>query len=127
MATVNEKMTALADGLRALSGSQEKLKLDGMVEKLDNANNTIQEQATLINQIITALNEKGLSSSSSTITGTVSGANGLGDLPNINYSYIDQNYNIITISLAPGESTEVTIGIPIIFSAPTEQAPSLQY
>ena len=56
--SVNSKMTALADEIRELSGFEEKIGLDNMIENVNGANSTIQEETNLINQIITALKGK---------------------------------------------------------------------
>lgn len=51
MATVNEKMTALADEIRELSGASGKLGLDDMTDKVDEVNAEVNSQADLITQI----------------------------------------------------------------------------
>jgi hypothetical protein len=48
MATVNEKMTALANGVRELSGTTEAIGIDGMTSNINEANNEIESQADLI-------------------------------------------------------------------------------
>jgi hypothetical protein len=58
MATVNEKMTALANGIRELSGTTDTKSLDEMKIDVDAANTEITEQAELIAQITTALEGK---------------------------------------------------------------------
>ena len=58
MATVNEKMTALADEVRALSGTTTKKGIDAMTTDVNAANTEIIEQADLIAQITTALEGK---------------------------------------------------------------------
>lgn len=56
--SVGSKMTALADGLRTLSGNTGKMTLDGMKFHVDNANEDIDSEAELINQIQLALQGK---------------------------------------------------------------------
>ena len=58
MATINEKMTNLADEIRTLSGTSSPMGLDGMITNIENANNEIDTQADLINQIVNALQDK---------------------------------------------------------------------
>lgn len=58
MATVNEKMTALANEIRELSGTTDTKSLDEMKVDVDAANTEITEQAELIAQITTALEGK---------------------------------------------------------------------
>jgi hypothetical protein len=48
MATVNEKMTALADEIRSLTGQTGKLSLDLMDSVLNTANGNVIEQTELI-------------------------------------------------------------------------------
>ena len=58
MATVNEKMTALADEIRELSGTTTPKSLDAMASDVNTANAEITEQTDLISQIATALDGK---------------------------------------------------------------------
>jgi hypothetical protein len=58
MATVNSKMTALADEIRELSGSTSKKSLEAMTTDVSTANTEIAEQAELLEQIVTALENK---------------------------------------------------------------------
>lgn len=58
MATVNEKMTALADEVRELSGVTTPLSIDNMTTEVSDANAEISEQMDLIAQISTALEGK---------------------------------------------------------------------
>ena len=51
MATVNEKMTVIANEVRELTGATEKLGLDAIASNLIIANNAIIEQATTIEEI----------------------------------------------------------------------------
>lgn len=53
MATVNEKMTALADKIRVLSGTQDAMSLDAMASSVNNAN-------TAVADALSALVEKGV-------------------------------------------------------------------
>lgn len=56
MATVNEKMTALADEIRTLSGTTGTMGLDAMASNIGDANTEISRQADIIAQIQTAVN-----------------------------------------------------------------------
>ena len=56
--SVNEKMTAIADGVRTLSGESGKMGLDAMSEKIATANTTVDGQSDLIHQIKVALRGK---------------------------------------------------------------------
>lgn len=56
--SVNTKMTALADEIRTLSGTTDKLGLDAMKSNVNEANGEIDDQADLISQIQTALTGK---------------------------------------------------------------------
>lgn len=58
MSTVNEKMTALADEVRVLSGTTTTKSIDAMTTDVNAANTEITEQADLIAQITTALEGK---------------------------------------------------------------------
>lgn len=54
--TAYEKMTALADEVRELSGVTEKLTIDTMTININGANNEVEAQTSLINQIINTAN-----------------------------------------------------------------------
>ena len=56
--SVNSKMTALADEIRELSGTTAKIGLDDMTTHTQEANNTINNQTTLLTQAISALQDK---------------------------------------------------------------------
>lgn len=56
--SVNEKMTALADEIRELSGTTTSKSIDAMTSDVDAANAEIAEQAELLEQIATALEGK---------------------------------------------------------------------
>ena len=56
--SVNSKMTAIADPIRTLMGSEGKMGLDAMAENLDEAVAKVDTQAELIQQIKTALEGK---------------------------------------------------------------------
>ena len=58
MATVNEKMTALADEIRELSGTTTSKSIDAMTSDVDAANAEIVAQTELLEQIATALEGK---------------------------------------------------------------------
>ena len=56
--SINEKMTAIADDIRTLSGKSEPLSLDAMDANLDSVINDVDEQTNLINQITESLRYK---------------------------------------------------------------------
>lgn len=56
--SVDSKMTAIANEIRTLHGSTEKLGLDAMATQVNAANATVDAQASLIAQIQTALESK---------------------------------------------------------------------
>lgn len=56
--TVGEKMKALADEVRELSGTTVKMGIENMTIEINSANDTIAEQANLLAQVITALDGK---------------------------------------------------------------------
>lgn len=56
--SVNSKMTAIADKIRVLSGTEEAMGLDGMNSNLSEANNEVDSQANLISQIANILDGK---------------------------------------------------------------------
>lgn len=58
MATVNEKMTAIADEIRTLSGTTGAMGLDAMASNVGDANGVISDQTVLIAQIASALEGK---------------------------------------------------------------------
>ena len=64
--SVNEKMTAIADGVRTLSGESGKMGLDAMSEKIATANVTVDGQSDLIHQIKVALRGKAAGSGEGT-------------------------------------------------------------
>lgn len=55
---VNSKMTALADEIRELSGTEEAMGLDAMTNYVDEANTDVATEADLIEQISVALESK---------------------------------------------------------------------
>ena len=57
--SVNSKMTAIADQIRTLQGSEGKLGLDAMATQVGEANSTVAAQASLIAAIQAALEGKG--------------------------------------------------------------------
>lgn len=75
--SVNSKMTALADGIRELSGTTTSKNIDAMTTDVNAANTEISEQMQLIAQISTALENKAAGDgggSVETYSGTLSGS-----------------------------------------------------
>lgn len=68
MSTVNEKMTALADEVRELSGSTELKGIDEMTSDIASANDEIVDQAELIAQIAAALEGKATTGNGEDVT-----------------------------------------------------------
>ena len=58
MATVNTKMTAIANEIRELSGTMDAMGLDAMASHVNAANSEITNQTGVIEEIITALSNK---------------------------------------------------------------------
>lgn len=58
MATVNEKMTTIADGVRLLSGSSTALSLDDIAGGIQTANAEVSTQATKLDELKTILASK---------------------------------------------------------------------
>lgn len=58
MATVNEKMTAIANEVRTLSGTNDTMGLDAMATYVNDANNEIDSQEELLTQVANALQNK---------------------------------------------------------------------
>lgn len=56
--SVNTKMTSIADEIRILSGTSSVMGLDTMAIKISDANSEVYNQADLIAQILTALDNK---------------------------------------------------------------------
>lgn len=92
MATVNEKMTALADEVRTLSGTTTKKSLDTMTTDINAVNTEISEQMDLIQQITTAL--EGKTSSGVTLPSLDNPASASTIING--YEAIDSNGNVIT-------------------------------
>jgi hypothetical protein len=56
--SVNEKMTAIADEIRELSGTTDAMGLDAMANHIYEANSEISDQKDLIADIVSALERK---------------------------------------------------------------------
>ena len=67
--SVNEKMTALADEVRELSGTTTTKSIDAMTSDVSIANTEIAEQTDLINQIMTAIEDKAAGGGASYVGG----------------------------------------------------------
>lgn len=67
MNDLNEKMTAIADDIRTLSGSSDILGLDEMNTNLNSVIDNIDNQSDLIHQIHTALTMKSADANSLTV------------------------------------------------------------
>ena len=64
--TVNEKLTAIADEVREISGTTDELSLDDMANKVSDANDVIVNQNIIIGQINSAF--EGVAGNKATIT-----------------------------------------------------------
>ena len=58
MATIHDKLTAVANGIRTISGTTSTMGLDAMATHISNANTNVSSEANLITQISTALDGK---------------------------------------------------------------------
>ena len=58
--SVNQKMTAIADEIRELSGTIEAMGLDAMASHIDNANMEIADQEVLLQQIASVIAGKSI-------------------------------------------------------------------
>ncbi|MEE1084283.1 MAG: hypothetical protein UH850_11220 [Paludibacteraceae bacterium] len=65
MATVNSKMTAIADEIRTLSGTSDSMGLDAMATHVGEANDEVDSQVELLAQAVAALEGKASGSSGS--------------------------------------------------------------
>lgn len=65
MSTVNEKMIALADEIRTLSGTQDGMSLDDMTANVENANEVVNSQLSLLDYAITEIGKKAAGSGGS--------------------------------------------------------------
>lgn len=91
MSNVNTKMTAIADEIRELSGTIDKLSLDSMASNLSDVCEEVDTQADLISQITTALEGKASASlelqnktvTPSTETQTITADNGYDGLKRV--------------------------------------------
>ena len=71
MATVNEKMTIIANEIRTLSGTSAPMGLDAMAVNVGTANTEINTQANLMSQIQAILESKGANGTPETWTFTL--------------------------------------------------------
>ena len=104
MATVNSKMTALADEVRALSGTTTSKSIDAMTTDVNAANTEITEQTGLIAQIVTALEGK---AGGGVELPSLSNPAGAADILN-GKEAIDKDGNKITGTIATKTSSNLT-------------------
>lgn len=86
MATVNEKMTAIADPIRTLMGVTGALGLDAMASNLNGANTEVADQTALIDQIIEALEGKAGNTEAKVSYGTITPAKAVAVGTDFSYS-----------------------------------------
>lgn len=106
--SVNSKMTALADKIRVLSGTEDAMGLDDMATNVGNANTEVDSQADLIAQIkstIDNLPEAGSSGNSFPYTVTVNTNMGISSV----YHSTDEDELIVLIRTQMGQPKEYTI------------------
>lgn len=102
----SESLTAIADEVRVLSGTEEAMSLDTMVEHIGEANADVSTQANLIAQIASALEGKAV------------GGSGIQTIPftliNLNGGTIYECHTELGLSLAEwSESENNTTGIDV--------------
>lgn len=103
MATVNSKMTALADEIRELSGATDTKSLDEMKVDVDAANAEIAEQTELLEQIAAALEGKAGGATLPTLDNPAVAADILSGK-----EAIDGDGNVITGTIATRTSSNLT-------------------
>jgi hypothetical protein len=111
MATVNEKMTAIADEIRTLSGTTGAMGLDAMASNVGEANGKVTTQVDLIEQIQTALEGKatGAGKELPELTNPGSAADLLAGK-----QLIDGNGNIVEGTIATKTSSNLTASGAIV-------------
>lgn len=102
MATVNEKMTALADEIRTLSGTTTTKSIDAMTSDVNVVNAEIAEQAELLEQIATALEGKAGGSGGAIETCMMTLSSEVGDAT---FYYTDENMTVQQISTSNASVT----------------------
>ena len=98
--SVNSKMTALADEIRILSGTEDTMGLDAMKTNVNQANSNVETEADLIAQIQTALESKAAGSggtSVETCSLIVEGATSDYYPVNIAYMTVDDSGNVVSV------------------------------
>ena len=128
--SVNEKMTALADEIRELSGTTTAKSIDAMTTDVNAANTEINDQTNLIAQIYAALEDKAGGGSSNIETCTVD----IRHYPTYDvnqaidqvvYQTLDENGNIIVKELSSSNGTiDYTVDT---FSLANVVCPSILY
>lgn len=86
--SVNSKMTAIADEIRELSGTEDAMGLDAMVEHIGSANTEVSSQADLLAQIQSALQGKAGGSSGGSSDGG----------PSVELCTVDMTFDDINMS-----------------------------
>lgn len=93
--SVNSKMTALANEIRELSGTSDKLGLDAMTTQLGEANDDINNQIDLIAQISSALEGKASGGGGSPSSNNIKSCTVVIDMTNVSFGNLyEVDYSI---------------------------------
>lgn len=138
--SINSKMTALADEIRVLSGTTEAMGLDTMTEHIGDANTDVAAEASLIEQIASALEGKAGGSGGIPEFSTVRvypkdirlsdnyrGWMSMWDDVQLYCYYIDEEYKDKTVILFDNNETDTLDKSEAIFTVPTNSTIILDF